>query len=360
MKLLTTKTALLTFLCSVVAACGAPLPSSETASATPLQLSSNDIIDEEITNTISEQMILKCDLLFPESVTEKKDCAKAAAAMAAQLDFNFVRRSDGQSAFVFMHRRLKKLLDNQSTSTFLAALQTASEDALYAGKQFNLWSLALQHSNGSATAATEKLAVLIQDGAETAAQVKYLLIAQHPQALNLAQTLQVLEEALKAKKATAYPENTDITRTALYHYYVPRFLSQQLRQSGIRPDMAARLPFLFNSVYELHQIQKTQQPDKEPNHHDVQVPRDASPSEKRLVEKWNAYDTLYSDLLDHLNAPLTPFRADDEKNNVEDLYLGYAGALAGSRVSGRAAPLPAAAFAASFSADPLSFIKQNP
>ena len=96
------------------------------------------------------------------------------------------------------------------------------------------------------------------------------------------------------------------------------------------------------------------------NHRDVQVPRDSSPTVKSLVEKWNAYDTLYSDLLDHLSSPLTPFRADGEKNNLEDLYLGYTGSCAGSRASGSFNPMSFENFAASFSSNPIAFFKQNP
>jgi hypothetical protein len=361
MKMLFTKSTLIALLCGAVMACGVRARTAETSSVTPLQLTSFDIIDEEVTNTIAEQLSHKCERLFPQNATEKKECHMAAKALAGELDFNFIRRSDGQSAFVFMHRRLKKLLSEKTTIDFLAALQTAAEDALYVGKSFNLWSLALQHSNGNPEIATEKLAVLIQDGAETAAQVKYLLIAQHPQALNLAQTVQVLEQALAEKKATAYPEHIALSRTALYHYYVPRFLSQQLRKNGIRKTMAARLPFLFNSVYELHQIQKVQNPNLILNHRTVQAPRDSSQAVKKLVEKWNSYDALYSDLLDHLSAPLEPFESAGQANNIADLYLGYAGACAGSSLEAQCGTFaPVETFASALSTDPLTFFKKLP
>jgi hypothetical protein len=196
---------------------------------------------------------------------------------------------------------------------------------------------------------------LIQDGAETAAQIKYLLVAQHPQALQLAQMVSTLEEALKQGKASAYPAHVGLGRTALYHYYVPRYLAQKMKQTGTDSSMAARLPFMFNSSYELHQIQKAQNPNLRLNHKPVRATDNASPELKRFVDKWNSYDELYSDLLDHLGAPFESFDPRGEDTNLQDIFLGYVGGLDGA-VGARAATSNFPTFVEKFSASPKSFM----
>ena len=350
----------------VTLACGhlacSPLPSSsEVAEAHPPEISSFQLIDEEVTDTIAQQMKLKCSTLFDGNKREKESCDSASSKLAQFLDFNYIKRSDGQGTFVFMSRRLKELLNDRAAVDFLAKLQLASEDALYLNKHFNLWEFAKENSAGREDVAAERLAVLIQDGADTAAQIKYLLIAQHPQALQLAQALNSLEEALKQGKASAYPSDIKLNRTALYHYYVPRYLAQKLRASGTNADMAARLPFLFNSSYELHQIQKTENPGLPLNHRPVVLTSSDDPKMRKLIDKWNAYDTLYSDLLDHLGAPLIPFNPKNQQDNLEDLYLGYAGGLQGAFSNSHASSkrLAFEEFVFKFSENPTQFVKSN-
>lgn len=340
-------------------ACAPSSTQSDVAQARALEIKSFALINDEVTETIANQMQLKCDSIYSSNQNRARECRAAASHMAKALDFNYIKRSDGQGAFVFMSSRLKDLLATNQTLDFLAQIQTASEDALYLNKPFNLWDLAMKLSGGQAEVATERIAVLFQDGAETAAQIKFLLIAQHPSALQLAQTVQTFEEALKQGKATAFPAKINLTRTAHYHYYVPRYLAQKLRALGTSASMAAQLPFLFNSSYELHQIQKSSNPSIPLNHRPVRAPLDSSPDTRKFVEQWNSYDELYSDLLDHLGAPLTPFKTQGQQHNLEDLYLGYAGALAGATPRADQTDLEFSLFVERFSADPQEFFAQH-
>lgn len=331
---------------------------SDTAQVQTLEINTFALINEEITNTIAQQMQSKCTYLFATQNNDANSCNRAAEQMAKFLDFNYIRRSDGQGAFVFMQRRLTEMLADRAVLEFIGKLTVAAEDALYLNRKLDLWDFTLRNSNNRVDVATERLAVLVQDGAETAAQIKYLLVAQHPQALQLAQMISTLEEALKQQKATAYPGHVGLKRTALYHYYVPRYLAQKLERAGTDPLMAARLPFMFNTSYEMHQIQKAQNPHLTLNHKPVRATADTSPELKRFLAKWNSYDELYSDLLDHLGAPFEAFDSRGQDTNMEDLFLGYVGALDG--VSGaRPANLSFAGFSERFPLDPKSVLKSK-
>jgi len=318
---------------------------------------SSDLVNEEITQTIANEMSKKCVTLFSAEKKTMQRCSQAARQMARFLDFKYVKNNSGQSAFVFMNSKLTKMLDDEKVIKFLSQLQSAAEDALYFDKTLNLWDFALASSEMNPEKATERLAVLIQDGAETAAQIKYLFVIRHPQAMLLYSAVQALEAALKEKKAVAYPASLNNSRTALYHYYVPRYLAQELKQNQVGSDMAALLPFMFNASYELHQIQKMERPETPLHHKPVAASEDLSPELKRLVQKWNRYDELFSDLLDHLTAPLSSYDHTRQTVNNDDIFLGYAGALSGVRPS--AIPLAQADFISSFAQNPAQAIKIN-
>ncbi|NBO39409.1 hypothetical protein EBU99_12585 [bacterium] len=346
---------------AMLSACGLTLKneSATESSVNPAPtISSFKLINEEVTNTIAEAMEKKCASVFSGDEMRLAECNRAAEQMAKELDFNYIKRSDGQSSFVFLNSRLHALLQEKETITFLSQLQSACEDALYLNTPFNLWNFTLEKSNGKNEIATERLAVLFQDGAIAAAQIKFLLVEQNPQALMLAQVVNTLESALAEKKMSAYPAEVQLSRNAIYHYYVPRYLAMKLRQAGHNSAVSARLPFIFNSSYELHQIQKAENPQMLLNHRPVVAGSEATPELRRLIDKWNSYDKLFSDLLDHLEAPLLPFNPQGQSENLEDLYLGYAGALAG--VSGRAATTKEFSnFVLEFSQSPSAFIKNN-
>ncbi|NBW83656.1 hypothetical protein EBR21_18075, partial [bacterium] len=265
------------------------------------------IINEQITQTIAERLSAKCDELRFSDKAELQRCGAAANALAAELDFSWVRREDGNSAFVFFNRRLHTLLADPQVGNYLNELQRACLDAIYAGINFNLWDFTLALSGGRSEVALERIAVLFQDGAQTATQKKFLLVEQHPMAFLLAQTLDLLDQGIEQKKIEAYPKQIQLSRTAHYHYYVPRFLAQQLVRKNHAQKMSALVPFVFNSVYELRQIQKAQNPSLSGLHKAVTVGRDENPELKAFVAKWNRFDELYSDLLDHLSAPLAAF-----------------------------------------------------
>ncbi len=316
------------------------------------------IINDEITGTIASKMKAKCVEMFTPETSDYKACERAADGLARELDFDYIRRPDGNSAFVFLGRRLKTLLADPAVGNYLNELQRACLDAIYANQKFNLWNFTLSQSAGREDVATERLAVLFQDGAQTAAQRKYLLVAQHPMAFVLDNTLQLLETGLVQGKITAYPETIQSPRTALYHYYVPKFLAQRLKTSGHSSAMAARLPSVFNAVYELRQIQKSEDKNIGGAHKPVVVSSTEDPALRRFVDKWNRFDELYSDLLDHMSAPLKPFNPQGQEDNLQDLYLGYAGGLHG--VKSDAKPLNATKFTEHFSKDPASFLKSDP
>jgi hypothetical protein len=228
-------------------------------------------------------------------------------------------------------------------------------DAVYANQKFNLWDFTLAHAKGNEEVALERIAVLFQDGARTAAQKKFLLVQQHPMAFVLGQTLEVLETGLAQGKITAYPSSVQLRRTAHYHYFVPRFLAQRLKKTGHGSAAAARLPFLFNSLYELRQIQKSQNPNIDSHYKPVRFDDDASAALRGFVDKWNSFDELYSDLLDHLTASLVPFNTQGQSDNLEDLYLGYAGALHGS---GRGGLVTYSQFVGEFAKNPAQFLSK--
>lgn len=337
--------------------CSGPKSTSEIQSRKLSENSSSEIVDEEITQTIANEMKKKCGTLFADKSHHNERCSQAASHMARLLDFNYVRNNSGQSAFVFMSSKLKKMLDDEQVIKFIVNLQSASEDALYLDKPLNVWEFALASSKMSTELATERLAVLIQDGAETAAQIKYLFVIRHPQAMQLYSTVQALEAALRAGKAIAYPASLNNTRTALYHYYVPRYLAQELKRTKVGSDMAGLLPFMFNASYELHQIQKIENPTLALNHKPVSSTEDLSPELNRLLEKWNKYDALYSDLLDHLGAPFLAYDHTRQSLNNDDIYLGYAGAISGVQLN--AIPKPQTEFINTFSQDPSFFMRNK-
>ncbi|MEY3900799.1 MAG: hypothetical protein RL189_105 [Pseudomonadota bacterium] len=313
------------------------------------------LINDEITATISTKIKDKCAELHSASQADLKSCQAASDALSRELDFDYIRRPDGNSAFVFMSKRLQSLLSQKEVSDYLNEVQRASLDAIYANQKFNLWDFTLAHAKGNEEVALERIAVLFQDGAQTAAQKKFLLVQQHPMAFVLGQTIEVLETGLAQGKITAYPSSVKLTRTAHYHYFVPRFLAQRIKKNGHGSVAAARLPFLFNSLYELRQIQKAQNPNIDSHHKPVRLDDDTSASLRGFIDKWNRFDELYSDLLDHLTAPLIAFNAQGQNDNLEDLYLGYAGALHGS---GRDGLVTYSQFVGDFSKNPAQFLSK--
>jgi hypothetical protein len=318
---------------------------------------SSELVNDEITQTIANEMSKKCGTLFSDSTDKLERCSKAASHMARLLDFKYVKNNSGQSAFVFMNSKLTAMLDDEKVIKFLSQLQNAAEDALYLDKPFNLWDFALASSEMNPEKATERLAVLIQDGAETAAQIKYLFVVRHPQAMLLYSAVQALEAALREKKAVAYPASLNNSRTALYHYYVPRYLAQELKRTQVGSEMSALLPVMFNASYELHQIQKMESPETPLNHKPVTISEDLSPETKKFVQKWNRYDELFSDLLDHLSAPLKSYDHTQQSFNNDDIFLGYAGAIGGVRPS--AIPRAKVEFISSFAQNPVQTLRHN-
>ncbi|MFZ9520534.1 MAG: hypothetical protein ACO3A4_08660 [Silvanigrellaceae bacterium] len=314
------------------------------------------IIDEQITQTIAERMTAKCAELKFEKSSDLEGCSAASATLAAELDFSYIRRNDGNSAFVFFSKKLHALMADPQVGTYLNDLQIACLDAIYSGKTFNLWDFTLAKSGGRSEVALERIAVLFQDGSQTAAQKKFLLVEQHPMAFVLGQTLDLLDQGLERGQIEAYPKPIQLSRTAHYHYYVPRFLAQQLSRKSHSQKMSALVPFVFNSVYELRQIQKAQNSGLPAFHKAVTVDRDENPALKELVAKWNRFDELYSDLLDHLSAPLIGFTPQGQKENLEDLFLGYLGGRDGSRGGGN---MTLDEFVADFAKDPVLFFKSK-
>jgi len=303
----------------------ASLPAKDDGSARDLP-----IVNEQITLTIAEKMMDKCKDIHSSRRSELEACKKAAQDLAEELDFSFIRRSDGNFAFIFLRNRLRNLLSDSNIREYFIALQGACLEAIYSNKKFNLWDFTVQQSQGRKDVALERIAVLFQDGSETAAQKKFLLVEQHPLAFTLGETLELLDLALAKQMLEAYPQPLKLTRTTYYHYYMPRFLAQRLRERGHSPHFAYLLPFVFNSVYELRKIQKSENPNIGSLHQPVTVASDASPSTQRLVGVWNRFDEIYSQLLEHMSAPLRPFKPKENDQNLEDLYLGYAGSVAGA------------------------------
>ncbi|NBX18449.1 MAG: hypothetical protein EBR09_13915 [Proteobacteria bacterium] len=333
--------------------------SLQSGSSVPKQdeVLSSPIVNDEITSTISSKLKEKCKEMFADSATEQANCSRASDDLARELDFDYIRRKDGNSAFVFLSKRLKSLLAQPETSQYLNELQKASLDAIYANKPLNLWDFTLEQSSGREDLATERLAVLFQDGAQTAAQRKYLLVAQHPMAFVLANSLELLEKGLVQGKIAAYPKSVNSSRTALYHYYVPRLLASRLRAGRHSEAMSARLPSIFNALYELRQIQKAENPQIGSAHKPVAAGESDSPAVREFVAKWNKFDELYSDLIDHLSAPLLPFNPAGQDDNLNDLYLGYAGALQGTKKAEK--PISFSDFTANFAKNPSYFLKHN-
>jgi hypothetical protein len=338
-------------------ACSLGPQTAELQSSQIEQTFSSELINEEIGATIANEMQKKCGALFASGSVDFSECSRAATQMSKTLDFNYVKNQSGQSAFVFMSAKLLELLKDEQVIKFIATLQSAAEDALYLGQPFNLWDLALASSGMSPEIATERLAVLIQDGAETAAQIKFLFVIRHPQAMALYAAVQALEAALREQKATAYPPSLNTSRTALYHYYVPRYLAQELKRKKFKDDMAVLLPLMFNASYELHQIQKSENPSAPLNHRPVTPATELTPELRRLVDKWNRYDELFSDLLDHLAAPLEPYDHTRQSVNNEDIFLGYAGSLSG--VQATAIPQAQTEFVTEFARNPIAWLTDN-
>lgn len=320
------------------------------------EVTSFPIVNEQVTLTIADKLAEKCVVLFPSSQREQKSCTSAALKLAQELDFNYIRRSNGVSAFVFLNTPLHALLSDSAVSDYLLELQKACLDAIYSNRELNLWSFTIEHSNGDEDLALKRVAVLFQDGAQTAAQIKFLLVEQHPLSELLSQTLDLLETGLSQKKIKAYPDGLNISRSALYHYYVPRYLARRLKNSNFPRELAAQLATIFNSVYELRQIQKAQGTGLPNFHEPINARSYDEPSSRKIIDRWNQLDELFGDLLDHLAAPLKPFHTEGQEENVQDLYLGYAGSLDGVDAAGLSVTLPE--FTAAFSANPVVFFQK--
>jgi len=313
-------------------------------------------IEEEITKTIAQTLSLKCPELLSTSFSVVS-CQKAMETLAQELDFNIALGINHQSAFTFFGKSLNRLVAEPTTLEFIKKLQSKIDDVLYRGESFNLWDFTFEYSARDEAIALERIAVLLQDDSRASTQVKYLLLKKNKVAIELDELLRTFDFALKSGRLKPYPSSVNLSRQAIYHYYIPRFLSHRLLKKKIGAGLAQRTSFIFNSSYELHQIQ-TKNQSKSRDTSGADLAKD-NPQFAKFIQRWFTINSQYTDLVDHLSSPFTPFNENTNLEAMEDLYLGYIGAIHGMNTLNNSSILTLQMFSNEFSRDPKSFVKSS-
>ncbi len=271
---------------------------------------SDDFVAQQVETTLSVQMEARCGKLFSGNSVDTTSCQNASRRFATLLDFSFQSQSEGFS-FVFMASDLEKIVNSENGKRYLSTLEDKLAMAAYAEKPFNLFSWTVDFHHGNVREAVRYMATLLQDSLATQTQVQFLRSKNNSSADTVLGVLEGLNSALSAGTVQLYPAGVKNQQQALYHYYVPFYLANELREGGFSKRMALVVPFLFNTLYEMRKIQEQLHPEC-------------------VIDTSKGSIALYRDLQEHLNGTLEAFSPKQFPNEMLSIHLGMAGAVAGA------------------------------
>lgn len=202
-----------------------------------------------------------------------QDCSYTMAAMLDLLDYDIkiIQREGTPSsnswkpdAFVFVafKKNLLELLRSPKTSKYLDQLnQHLNQKIFNPSYEFNIWDFTKKFYD-SETLANTVIATLFQDTSTLMLHVQYLEYTKVPgnqtfqnNKDQLVQVIQLVNQVLDASEenfgALFYPKifQGKLNRS-IYHFFVPLYLAQTLKDHGFSATMAKTAPFMMTLTYE--------------------------------------------------------------------------------------------------------------
>lgn len=216
----------------------------------------------------------------------------------------------------YFHKDLQALVKDPRTKDFLDDLNSAFG---IPDLPVDVWKIALHHA-GSEAEATRWLAVLFQD-LTAGGDGGHLVRIEDPEFREtLATAIAFVNLRGGEDQVQLYPGDTgkQIDRVPMYHYYVTAHLAQKMVADGTDSDLAFLAPMVLNTEYEYAFLQL----DDRSNRADQ-------------GEKVGNKLKFAQRLADGLEKPLDELEISEDgiELTMQDLYLGYRGAHAGSRNS---------------------------
>lgn len=202
------------------------------------------------------------------------DCDKATSLMLSSLDFKIFTSQEGYKVKVIFYKKLMEIMKQKKTGIILSALLKKIEHKN--SSPFNLYSFLREHpQNLTKEEAVEFLATLFQDTNGTQ-HLFYLndYKNQNPSKINaqyllnldyLQKILPTFQEAFYDFQMTSYNNlfnNLQLYpleqrklfaqsfQPAIYHFYIPAYLSQILKKNNLQNYYAFIAPFSLRLLYE--------------------------------------------------------------------------------------------------------------
>jgi hypothetical protein len=302
----------------------------------------DDAFISQSTSALIEGSLAEGCKEFQFDAATQTRCANAFTRLTELLDFKTATSGD-DSSFVFLHSQLMKNISSEIGKNYLKALSKEISEVYASRKPLRLWEFTLSHFKGDINTSIAHIASLFQDTLPTEAQIGWLLQTRDGDAATLSEILDGFDDLEQQKLIKYYPQNVESSRSAFYHFYIPMYFAHEMKFHYTKKDMAFLTAFLFNARYEFRQIFESANPQEKTNY-DV---KGGFARRKALID----------DLVAHLRGPILPFDATKETDNLEDLYLGYAGAKIG--VGDILNKEDSEAFKKTFASNPMAFIKST-
>lgn len=204
----------------------------------------------------------RCEFYLPED--KLTDCQDAVSRMVKILNADVIVPNLTSYVFVAFRNNFIELLSSEKTTNYLSDLQYEMNNYLIGSNQnFNLWELTLRHYKQPEQAA-KIIATLFQDTSVAKLQLLYLdkagIKGNELFKVNrdlLSKTIDTMNRLFDDSKSKIdfqplfYPKylRGNLNR-AIYHFYVPLYLSMNLKSAGVQKEMAFTAAFLLNLTYE--------------------------------------------------------------------------------------------------------------
>lgn len=309
----------------------------------------------------------KCVDYLPEAVSNSialvvihpdyRACTKAAEKFVELLDPVYLGFTSASYGYTVYNDDMLKLMSEKSTEDYLKAI---AMDIREKQLGFNLNEFTFRYFNDPKVAL--KYLTLVFQNIGFISNVFYLLYADIPadKEVQYTRNLRLLSEFNNFfgnyRFLTRQPNLIDIDRHSerVYHYTTPRYMADRLMHEGIARKWALFIPMMFNTVYEyILEINNINLTAEELAKFNEMLGESPKPYQifyvKRLVE--------FYQLMKVKNITKDPSAKRMETvdaGTMEDLYLGYAGAMWGIAAGNDV--LPASEFVEQFSAGPREFI----
>lgn len=201
------------------------------------------------------------------------ECSYTVASMLDLLDYDIkIIQREGvpnpnswkPDAFVFaaFKKNLLELLRSPKTSKYLQKLNEELSTVIFnPSHKFSIWDFSTKFY-GSEELATAAIAALFQDTSTLMLHIQYLEYTKVPgnqtfqnNKAELIQVIQMINQVLDANEenfgALFYPKQFQgKLNRSIYHFFVPLYLAQTLKNHGFSTVMSKTAPFMLTLMYE--------------------------------------------------------------------------------------------------------------